>query len=551
MNSEKKSWIPRVANKIALTLVVAAAAISMGASTGDTFETSKQLEVFTGVLREVQLSYVDEISPELAVGSAIKGMLKELDPYSVYYPEDRIEDVRLMQTGEYGGIGCVIQKVDGVVLISDINDKGPAGLAGLRVGDALIQVGNTSLKGKSVSDVSALLKGTPGTEVSMVIERFNQGSQTLMFNRAKIQQDAVPFFGMRDDGIGYIYLESFTDKAGLQVRQAVQELKKQSPKGLILDLRGNGGGLLMEAVKIVSYFSDTKDTIVSTRGRGGEIQDVYRKAAKTLAADLPLAVLVDGSSASASEIVAGALQDLDRGVILGEKSFGKGLVQQIRPLPFGAQMKITVAKYYTPSGRCIQKVNYDRDVNGKRTKKSKQHSFSTLNGRNVVDGDGVYPDSTLQSDYYPEFVMAMSSKGLDLKFAGQVIGAIDTDANAVDFVVDDLLWKSFTDFLETAGFDFESLSEMKLTSLNDDASLMDYLEPSDIEALLKVVQERKGKVLEDQRAEISEYLADYLVQKNFSTRGALERGMYKDAVVTDAAKILLNPGTMSALLSVK
>jgi len=412
-------------------------------------------------------------------------------------------------------------------------------------------VGNTSLKGKSVSDVSALLKGTPGTEVSMVIERFNQGSQTLMFNRAKIQQDAVPFYGMRDDGIGYIYLESFTDKAGLQVRQAVQELKKESPKGLILDLRGNGGGLLMEAVKIVSYFSDTKDTIVSTRGRGGEIQDVYRKAAKTLMADLPLAVLVDGSSASASEIVAGALQDLDRGVILGEKSFGKGLVQQIRPLPFGAQMKITVAKYYTPSGRCIQKVNYDRDVNGKRTKKSKQHSFSTLNGRNVVDGDGVYPDSTLQSGYYPEFVMAMSSKGLDLKFAGQVIGAIDTDANAVDFVVDDLLWKSFTDFLETAGFDFESLSEMKLTSLNDDASLMDYLEPSDIEALLKVVQERKGKVLEDQRAEISEYLADYLVQKNFSTRGALERGMYKDAVVTDAAKILLNSGTMSALLSVK
>ena len=551
MNSEKKNWIPRVANKIALTLVVAGAAIFMGASTGDTFETSKQLEVFTAVLREVQLSYVDEISPELAVGSAIKGMLKELDPYSVYYPEDRIEDVRLMQTGEYGGIGCVIQKVDGVVLISDINDKGPAGLAGLRVGDALIQVGNTSLKGKSVSDVSALLKGTPGTEVSMVIERFNQGSQTLMFNRAKIQQDAVPFFGMRDDGIGYIYLESFTDKAGLQVRQAVQELKKESPKGLILDLRGNGGGLLMEAVKIVSYFSDTKDTIVSTRGRGGEIQDVYRKAAKTLMADLPLAVLVDGSSASASEIVAGALQDLDRGVILGEKSFGKGLVQQIRPLPFGAQMKITVAKYYTPSGRCIQKVNYDRDVNGKRTKKSKQHSFSTLNGRNVVDGDGVYPDSTLQSDYYPEFVMAMSSKGLDLKFAGQVIGAIDTDANAVDFVVDDLLWKSFTDFLETAGFDFESLSEMKLTSLYDDASLMDYLEPNDIEALLKMVQERKGKVLEDQRAEISEYLADYLVQKNFSTRGALERGMYKDAVVTDAAKILLNPGTMSALLSVK
>ena len=551
MNSEKKNWIPRLVNKIALALVVACAGIFMGASAGDSFETSKQLEVFTAVLREVQLSYVDEISPELAVGNAVKGMLKELDPYSVYYPEDRIEDVRLLQTGEYGGVGCVIQKVDGVVLVSDINDKGPAGRAGLRVGDALLQVGNTSLIGKSVSDVSALLKGTPGTEVSIVIERFNQGSQTLVFNRAQIQQDAVPFYGMREDGIGYIYLESFTDKAGSQVKEALQELKKASPKGLILDLRGNGGGLLMEAVKIVSYFTDTKDTIVSTRGRGGEIQDVYRKAAKTLMADVPLAVLVDGSSASASEIVAGALQDLDRGVILGEKSFGKGLVQQIRPLPFGAQMKITVAKYYTPSGRCIQKVNYDRDLNGARTKKSEQHTFSTLNGRNVVDGDGVYPDSTLQSDYYPEFVMAMSAKGLDLKFAGQALGTIDADANPIDFVVDDLLWMSFKNFLEAANFDYESLSEIKLAGLSDDASLMDYLEPEDIETLLKVVKERKGKVLEDQRTEISEYLADYLVQKNFSTRGALERGMYKDAVVASAAKILLNPGTMSALLSVK
>ena len=536
-------------NKMSLWAVIVSAGVLMSAAAGDPFETSKQLEVFTAVLQQVQVNYVDEIGAEQAVGSAIKGMLKELDPYTVYYPEDKIEDVRLLQTGEYGGVGCVIQKIEKDIYISDLNNSGPAKAAGIQVGDIIKKVDDTSIDDFSISDVSSLLKGTPDSEVKVVVERSGQ-EKVFTFNRQNITSKAVPFYGMREDGIGYVYLDGFTAKASSEVRNALVNLKKQDPKGIILDLRGNGGGLLMEAVKIVSYFSDTKDTIVSTRGRGGEIQDVYRKAAKTLFPDLPLAVLVDDRSASASEIVAGAIQDLDRGVILGEKSFGKGLVQQIKPLPFGAQMKVTVAKYYTPSGRCIQKVNYDRDENGKRTKKAAQKEFATASGRPVVDGDGIHPDSTLADDYYPEFVSAMSSKGLDLRYAASVMGSME-DAVPDAFALSEVQWTAFKEFLAGEAFTFESLGERKLKQLEKAASELDYLSEEDIQDLLANVEQRKGKVLESQRAEITEYLEDYLVQKHFGLEGTLERGLSRDAQINVAASILLDQGTMDALLGVK
>ena len=536
-------------NKMSLWAVIVSAGVLMSAAAGDPFETSKQLEVFTAVLQQVQVNYVDEIGAEQAVGSAIKGMLKELDPYTVYYPEDKIEDVRLLQTGEYGGVGCVIQKIEKDIYISDLNNSGPAKAAGIQVGDIIKKVDDTSIDDFSISDVSSLLKGTPDSEVKVVVERSGQ-EKVFTFNRQNITSKAVPFYGMREDGIGYVYLDGFTAKASSEVRNALVNLKKQDPKGIILDLRGNGGGLLMEAVKIVSYFSDTKDTIVSTRGRGGEIQDVYRKAAKTLFPDLPLAVLVDDRSASASEIVAGAIQDLDRGVILGEKSFGKGLVQQIKPLPFGAQMKVTVAKYYTPSGRCIQKVNYDRDENGKRTKKAAQKEFATASGRPVVDGDGIHPDSTLADDYYPEFVSAMSSKGLDLRYAASVMGSME-DAVPDAFALSEVQWTAFKEFLASEAFTFESLGERKLKQLEKAASELDYLSEEDIQDLLANVEQRKGKVLESQRAEITEYLEDYLVQKHFGLEGTLERGLTRDAQINAAASILLEQGTMDALLGVK
>ena len=262
-NFPVKNW----AKKLLLPTIIGCTGLLTSASAVDPFETSKQLEVFTAVLREVQNVYVDPVSAEQAVGSAIEGMLEGLDPYTVYYPEDQIEDVRLLQTGEYGGIGCVIQKIDAEVLISDIHPGGPADKAGLLVGDVLSSVDGKPLEGLRVNEVSTLLKGTPGTEVKISAKRFNAPSLNFAFERENITKDAVPFYGMREDGVAYIYLESFTEQAGAQVKKAALALKKQNPKALLLDLRGNGGGLLMEAVKIVSLFVSSNDTLVSTRGR--------------------------------------------------------------------------------------------------------------------------------------------------------------------------------------------------------------------------------------------------------------------------------------------
>lgn len=545
-NSQVKSW----AKKLLLPAIIGCAGLLTSASKGDPFETSKQLEVFTAVLREVQNVYVDAVSAEQAVGSAIEGMLEELDPYTVYYPEDQIEDVRLLQTGEYGGIGCIIQKIEDVVLISDIHPGGPADKAGLFVGDVLLTVDGKPLEGLRVNEVSTLLKGTPAAEVKISAKRFDSPVLNFVFNRENITKDAVPYYGMRDDGVAYIYLESFTEQAGNQVKKAALELKKLDPNALILDLRGNGGGLLMEAVKIVSLFVSSSDTLVSTRGRGGVVQDVYRTIGRPILPEIPLAVLTDGSSASASEIVAGALQDLDRAVVLGEPSFGKGLVQQIHPLPFGAQMKVTVAKYYTPSGRCIQKVAYDRNDKGKRIQKSDQRTFSTKNGRKVVDGNGIAPDSLLANDFYPEFVAALSAKGLDLKFAARAIGKMPADVNLGNFEIDEAIWTDFTNFLKEEKFTYESISEMRLKELQELADEMDFMEENDLNPVLEAIKARKDNVLLTEESAIREYLSDYLIQRKYSMPGALERGLQQDEVIARAAEILLHPKTMSELLSV-
>lgn len=537
--------------KLLLGLVAITASLLMSASKVNSFETSKQLEIFTNVLREVQTQYVDEVSAEQAVGTAIRGMLSDLDPYTVYYPEDQIEDVRLLQTGAYGGIGCTIQRIDNQIFISSLHPGGPASKAGLQVGDHIRSVSNTPTSGKSTSEISTLLKGTPGTEVTVEIERYNTPIQTYTFNREDIIQNPVPFYGLREDMTGYIYLEAFTERASAEVGKAITELKSQGANSFILDLRGNGGGLLMEAVKIVSFFVETSDTVVTTRGRGGKIQDVYRTQGRALWPNGPVAVLIDGSSASASEIVAGALQDFDRAVILGEQSFGKGLVQQIHPLPFGAQMKVTIAKYYTPSGRCIQKVNYTLNDDGERQEKQLSKMYTTAAGRPVIDGEGIWPDSIVESPYYPEAVTALNAKALDLKFAGRVLPELNAEEGVKEFSMNENLWRTFETFLEEEKFEFISLGELQLERMLVDVDEMDYITEEDVESWMAVLAARRGKVLETDKAQIIEYLEDYLVSKKYGMPGTLERGLSADQVVVIAAEILHNPSTTEKLLSVK
>lgn len=537
--------------KLLLGLVAITASLLMSASKVDSFETSKQLEIFTNVLREVQTQYVDEVSAEQAVGTAIRGMLSDLDPYTVYYPEDQIEDVRLLQTGAYGGIGCTIQRIDNQIFISSLHPGGPASNAGLQVGDHIRSVSNTPTSGKSTSEISTLLKGTPGTEVTVEIERYNSPIQTYTFNREDIIQNPVPFYGLREDMTGYIYLEAFTERASAEVGKAITELKSQGANSFILDLRGNGGGLLMEAVKIVSFLVETSDTVVTTRGRGGKIQDVYRTQGRALWPNGPVAVLIDGSSASASEIVAGALQDFDRAVILGEQSFGKGLVQQIHPLPFGAQMKVTIAKYYTPSGRCIQKVNYTLNDDGEREEKQLSKMYTTAAGRPVIDGEGIWPDSIVESPYYPEAVAALNAKALDLKFAGRVLPELNAEEGVKEFSMNENLWRTFETLLEEEKFEFISLGELQLERMLVDVDEMDYITEEDVQSWMAVLAERRGKVLETDKAQIIEYLEDYLVSKKYGMPGTLERGLSADQVVVIAAEILHNPSTTEKLLSVK
>ena len=537
--------------KLLLGLVAITASLLMSASKVNSFETSKQLEIFTNVLREVQTQYVDEVSAEQAVGTAIRGMLSDLDPYTVYYPEDQIEDVRLLQTGAYGGIGCTIQRIDNQIFISSLHLGGPASKAGLQVGDHIRSVSNTPTSGKSTSEISTLLKGTPGTEVTVEIERYNTPIQTYTFKREDIIQNPVPFYGLREDMTGYIYLEAFTERASAEVGKAITELKSQGANSFILDLRGNGGGLLMEAVKIVSFFVETSDTVVTTRGRGGKIQDVYRTQGRALWPNGPVAVLIDGSSASASEIVAGALQDFDRAVILGEQSFGKGLVQQIHPLPFGAQMKVTIAKYYTPSGRCIQKVNYTLNDDGEREEKQLSKMYTTAAGRPVIDGEGIWPDSIVESPYYPEAVAALNAKALDLKFAGRVLPELNAEEGVKEFSMNENLWRTFETLLEEEKFEFISLGELQLERMLVDVDEMDYITEEDVESWMAVLAERRGKVLETDKAQIIEYLEDYLVSKKYGMPGTLERGLSADQVVVIAAEILHNPSTTEKLLSVK
>ena len=307
----------------------------------------------------------------------------------------------------------------------------------------------------------------------------------------------------------------------------------------------------MEAVKIVSFFVETSDTVVTTRGRGGKIQDVYRTQGRALWPNGPVAVLIDGSSASASEIVAGALQDFDRAVILGEQSFGKVLVQQIHPLPFGAQMKVTVAKYYTPSGRCIQKVNYTLNDDGEREEKQLSKMYTTAAGRPVIDGEGIWPDSIVESPYYPEAVAALNAKALDLKFAGRVLPELNAEEGVKEFSMNENLWRTFETLLEEEKFEFISLGELQLERMLVDVDEMDYITEEDVESWMAVLAERRGKVLETDKAQIIEYLEDYLVSKKYGMPGTLERGLSADQVVVIAAEILHNPSTTEKLLSVK
>ncbi len=521
------------------------------------FEISKNLDIFISLYKELHLYYVDETQPGKLMEEGINGMLESLDPYTNFIPESDIEDYRFMTTGQYGGIGALIRKKGDHVLVAEPYEGFGADKAGLIAGDIILEINGKPTEGKSVEDVSTALKGQPKTEVKVKIER--PGSDKLINKtiiREEVQIKSVPYSGMLDSEVGYVNLSSFTDNCSKDVADAIAELKGKGMKKLVLDLRGNPGGLLNEAVKLSNIFVEKDELIVSTKGKVQEWNKDYKAPSRPLEPDMPVAVLVNSGSASASEIVAGVLQDLDRGVVIGQRTFGKGLVQTTRPLSYNAQLKVTTAKYYIPSGRCIQAVNYaERNEDGSVSKvpDSLQTLFQTRGGRSVYDGGGILPDIEVEPSRLSDIAFSLGSKFLLFDFATEYKLRNPTIPPASEFRVDDELYAELKKWLSGKEFDYTTESEQMIKELREAAEDDRYLEriKAELDALEAKVTHSKTEDLETFSDQIRELLEGEIVSRYHYQRGRIESMLRHDQEVERAVKLLNDPGAYREVLSVK
>jgi carboxyl-terminal processing protease len=505
------------------------------------FEIAKNLEIFSSVYKNLNLNYVDDVDPGKTIKVAIDAMLSSLDPYTNYYPESDIEDVKMQLLGEYGGVGALIMQRGDSILISEPYRGLPADEAGLKAGDRILAVGGESTKGKTTADVSSAMRGQAGTSVTLRLEREGKEFERTLTRRA-IKLPNVPYSGYVGDGtIGYIKLDEFTTDAAKNVREAFVKLKKENPsmKGVILDLRGNGGGLMNEAVDIVNIWVPRGTLVVETKGK------IASKNMKSLTrlqpedTEIPLAVIIDGSSASASEIVSGSLQDLDRAVIIGQRSFGKGLVQNILPMPYNSQMKVTVSKYYIPSGRCIQAIDYShRDENGRAIKvpDSLKTAFKTKSGRTVYDGFGIEPDIEIEPEYMSNIAIALTQKFLIFDYATRFYRSHESIAPAAEFEITDEIYTDFCRFLKEHSLTYSTTTERYIKQLRDIAKQEKY--DSAIEQQLKEMEQRlaseKEGDLTKHRDEICDMLKAEILTRYYYDEGRLQGALKTDPVVLRA-----------------
>jgi len=521
------------------------------------FEIAKNVDIFVSILKELNAKYADEISPGDLVKSAIDGMLNSLDPYSVYYPESQIEDYRMMTTGQYGGIGALIQKYGDEVVISEPYFDTPSQKAGLRAGDIILKINGQSTKGKTTDEVSTILKGQPGTTLNVEVKRSTTG-EILRFDikREDIKFPAVSYFGLLDNQIGYIKLDQFTEKASSEVKDAFVKLKEEGMQYLILDLRNNGGGLLQEAVNIMNIFVDQNVTITETKGKIPEQNNVYKTRTTPLDKKIPVVVVVNEASASASEIVSGAFQDLDRGVIVGKKTFGKGLVQNVVPLSYNTSFKITVSKYYIPSGRCVQNIDYFDKENGNKPTKipdSLAVAYKTKNGRTVYDKGGVEPDVITDEVVPHEILITLILNNLIFDFANQYHANNPEIAEAAQFQVTPEIYTQFQQFLKGKEYSYKSETEALLEQLTKVATEEQYLEKIDpiIKQLNQAIEEEKERDLIKYQEEISQYLAMEIVTRYYYQKGKIVNLLVHDPDIKVAKQILIDQKQYQSILSGK
>lgn len=520
----------------------------------DYFEINKQLDIFTNLFKEVNLYYVDETEPDALMEDAIQKMLKELDPYTVYIPEDDIEDFRIQQTGQYGGIGSTIRLIGEFVAIDQPYQGYAADKAGLKSGDLILQVDGKDVKGATPSQMSDLLKGSPGSSVKMTVSRYGEEFEVELI-REEIQVKSVPYYGMLNDEVGYVVLRSFTDKASSDIREAIVDLKNNhGMKSLVLDLRGNPGGLLNEAINVSNLFLPKGQEVVSTRGRLAELDQVYKTLNQPFDKDMPLAVLISSGSASASEIVAGTIQDLDRGVVIGQRSYGKGLVQQSRPLSYGAQVKITIAKYYTPSGRCIQAINYaERNEDGSvaRIPDSLRNTFTTAHGRTVLDGGGIDPDIAIETESMSGVLYSLLVNGHIFEYATEYVRTHPNISAPGDFTLTDSEYDQFVQFLDGKEYHYETETEKMIERLERATKNDGYNESlqSEINRLKSAYNQRKKDDLITFKDQISQLLAREIVGKYYYESGEIQFMLSDDPEVDRAIEYLMDPTSYAQLLA--
>lgn len=520
------------------------------------FEISKNLEIFASVVKEVNTYYVDEVEAASLLRVGIDAMLKSLDPYTEYYSESEIEDYRFMTTGQYGGIGASISKRDDYVIILEPYEGWAAQKADLRAGDILLEIDGKSMKGKSTDEVSKLLKGQADTDIKLLIKRGDAEPFLKVFKRDEIKVKNVPYYGMINENIGYIKFTGFRQQAAEEVRDALVELKK-NPKmtGVVLDLRGNPGGLLDEAIKAVNIFVEKGQLVVSTKGKMQEWNKEYITESEPTDLKVPLVVLTDGGSASAAEIVSGSLQDLDRAIVVGENTFGKGLVQTTRPLPYNTQMKITTSKYYIPSGRCIQQLDYShKDVNGKATKKadSLKRAFKTKCGRTVFDGNGIKPDIEIERKEFANVVESLGEKKLFYDFANVYRTKHATIPAAKDFNVSEADFQEFLAFLKNKEYEYTTATEENLKGLETAAKDENYYAAlkADIEIMQKKLREDKREDINKNKEDIKEILEEEIVARYYYQTGRVEASFDDDKDIKEAIQLFGNPDKYRKILSV-
>jgi carboxyl-terminal processing protease len=545
---------------VLVSLIGISSLFYISATTGqvDYFEVSKNIDIFVSLFKELNVFYVDKIDPSTVIRKGIDAMLESLDPYTEFYSEAETEDFRAETTGKYGGVGSVISQRGEFVYIEDPYEEMPAYKAGLRIGDKITEIDGKSMKGKATSDVSKLLKGTAGTKVKVTIMRMQaDGTEKKMdfeILRQEIKLKSIPYAGMASPNIGYITLNSFTDNAGNEVREELKKLKKDhNLEGIILDLRSNPGGLLHEAVNLSNVFLDQDIEIVSTKGKIAEWNKTYRTQQRAEDNKIPLVILTNGTSASASEIVSGAIQDYDRGVIVGGKTFGKGLVQQTRPLPYNTQLKVTTSKYYIPSGRCIQAINYaekNPDGSVKKIPDSLKVAFKTKGGRVVYDGGGIDPDIKTKKEYYHDITVALITKGLIAEFANDYVLKNPKPANANQYNFTDADFDKFTKFIQSKKFEYDSDLEKPLKALKakaEDEKSFEILK-SQFEALSQKIKESKNQQLQLNKKDITDLIEGEIIRRYYSRRDQIERGFTHDEDIKEAIKLIKTPAEYQKLL---